>query len=245
MATGQLSGILRSISGTIGNFNFRTTKNGIVIADRPAKRTSPPTAEQLFAQSYFSTASKQWKALSKTQREAWDKYANDFFPFDEDGDGAGPSGQVVYLKAAFYQQAAGLPLPANAPTAAPPGAPTALTIQTAPDDTTVIVRASHAVAPVTGHRLLVEITPPILSAARQAQPSDFRAVKGLNAASLPALAASATNYTFADIRFQIPDTTRFGCRATIINPQGIPGRAFQATLVQAVTAGPISPVEER
>ena len=39
MAEAQLAGILRSVSGTIGNFNFRTTKNGAVIADLPTKHS--------------------------------------------------------------------------------------------------------------------------------------------------------------------------------------------------------------
>jgi hypothetical protein len=68
MAQAKLSGILRSISGTVGNFNFRTTKNGIIIADRPGPRTTPPTDEQILVQAFFSSASKQWKALTDAQR---------------------------------------------------------------------------------------------------------------------------------------------------------------------------------
>ncbi len=235
MATAQLSGILGAISGDLGNFNFRNTKNGTVIADRREKKNAPSTTEQLLARAFFSTASKQWKTLTDAQRQAWDFYASAYFKTNRNNKGNGPNGQAVYLKAAWYLQAAGAPLPTSAPMESPPAAPTGLTVLPSSNDTTLSIRATHTLATVAGHRLYVEMTPALPSPARKPQPYEYRAAKGLNSGSFPDLAPVANPTSFSDIRFPQPNGARFGCRVTIISGEGIPSAPFAAVLTQRVS----------
>ena len=234
MAEAQLAGILRSVSGTIGNFNFRTTKNGAIIADLPTKRTTAPSTEQFLVQAFFSTASKQWKNLTDAQRTSWSIYAGTYFPNDKDGNGAGPTGQAVFLKAAWYQQASGLALPTDAPIEAPPAAPTGLTPLSNDDPLGISFQMTHSVTPTARHRVFVEITPALASAARHPQPQDYRSARGINVGSFPDLAASGSNYTVTGIRYPFAEGVRFGLRVTIISPDGIPSAAFSETVVKTI-----------
>lgn len=233
MAEAQLTGLLRSLSGTLGNFVFRVTKNGIVVADRPTT-TAAVTAEQEIARSIFTTTTKAWKTITNAQRNAWNNYANTYYPTDKDGIGAGPSGQAVFNKANWYRLASGQALVSAAPTTAPPASATALTNSIAADETTIVISVTHPITPVTNYKLFVEITPPLASPARNPIPGDYRAARGLVAASFPALAASAANYTLSPVRYILNEGDRFGCQVTIVDPSGIPSQPFASTLIQSV-----------
>ncbi len=232
MASAELTGILRAISGTLGNFTFRSTRDGVIISERPVARQTPPTAEQIRVRGLFSTASKQWQTLTDTQREGWETYAATYF--QNDSTGRALKGQSVYIKAAWYAQALDAPLPASPPTAAPPPSPTAILGLGVPNEATLSFRVTHPLSTLTGYRLLVEITPPLTSPARHPQPSDFRAVRGVGSGSMLSLLPASNPYSITGARFSIPNGSRYGCRATIVNPQSIPGESFDMVITQSV-----------
>jgi hypothetical protein len=232
MAEAKLTGLLSALSGRLGNFVFRDTKNGTVVADRPRRSEVVASAAQILVKVFLTNSSKEWGDLSDAQREAWGAYARAYFPRDKDGTGAGPSGFAVFTKAAFYQQAAGLALPSAAPTVAPPAGASSLTLVPVDDEQVVTLRVAHPIVAVAGHRLFVELTAPITSPARRVQESDFRAAAGLNAASLPPLQASNADYVLGGLRFVYPEGSRFGARVRVISPLGVPGPVLSQTLVQ-------------
>ncbi|MBI5153705.1 hypothetical protein HZA57_00575 [Candidatus Poribacteria bacterium] len=80
----------------------------------------------------------------------------------------------------------------------------------------------------------MELTPPLTSPARQPAPNDYRAAAGLSAVSCPPLLANALAYQIDGIRYPLDAGLRYGIRATIINPQGIPSHPFATTLTQAL-----------
>jgi len=235
MAEAKLTDYIEELHGNLGAFNIRTTKNGIVFAKKKKRSTAEATAEQVAVQNLFTAASKNWQNLTNTQREEWEQYAAAYFPRDKDRNGAGPSGQALYSKAAWYLQAAGLALPTAAPVDAPPARPTGITISAAADETEVQIGVDHSIADVTGHRLRVEVTPRLGTAAQKPLDGAFRAIAGVGVASNPALQASGLIYTFNPIRYNLLHGDRFGIRATLIAPSGIPSRVLSATVVQDVT----------
>jgi len=235
MAEAQLSPILKSLSGELGNFIFRQTKNGPVVCNPGPARTGLPTQQQQLVQAILSTVTKAWKTASDAQRAAWEEYARTYFPHDKDGVGAGPSGQAVFTKANFYLQAAGQAVQLGAPTTPPPSPVSSMAIGAAADDELQLrLTVAHGISPVTNYRLLVEVTPPLVSAARKVDVGALRAVLGIAAGSYPALQASGQQYTFSPLRVALPDGIRFGVRGTIISPSGIPSTPVTVTLMQAL-----------
>ncbi|CAN5394063.1 hypothetical protein BH09SUM1_BH09SUM1_33710 [soil metagenome] len=53
MAEARLSPILTSLSGILGNFVFRTTKNGAVVANPRSTPVGPPTDQQVIVRGIF------------------------------------------------------------------------------------------------------------------------------------------------------------------------------------------------
>lgn len=235
MAYANLTPVLTRLTGKLGGFVFRHTKNGTVVANPPEVSTAPATIEQTLTRTYFSVATKQWKELTDGQRVDWQGYASAYFPKVKKGKkGPGPSGQAVYNKASWYRLAAGLSLPAAAPTEPRPVPASDAAVVAVSAQEEVSITVDHAITDVTGYRLFVEITPQMISPARQPQPAEFRSVNGIGAASLPVLQASGLTYNFTAIRYALPDGARFGVRLTVINPSGIPSLQFVKVVNQDI-----------
>jgi len=112
---------------------------------------------------------------------------------------------------------------------------TGITLQPAANVTELRLTVAHGVTAFANHRLFVEITPALLSAARSPQATDYRSVRGLGPASLPALTATGTSFTFTPVRFTLAAGARFALRARIVGPEGAASTAYEAVLTQAVT----------
>lgn len=222
MAETELSGILNSISGSLGNFVFRKTKNGIVLANKPSRAGGVPSAEQEKARGFFAAVSTGWRTLSDTQRESWNTYAGKVFPLDVDGRGSGPSGQAIFNKINWYRLVQGLALLPSAPVLAVPLPVTTITPSDASDETQLVFSLVHRGVAGAG-RVMVETTPALLSPAVNPSPGDYRLVRGLDAASfLPVQASGVAKYTVNNVRFPVGGGFRFGLRVTMISNEGVP-----------------------
>lgn len=235
MAEAELTPLLKSVSGELGNFVFRRTKNGVVLSARPVRTATAATAQQAIVRGIFSVVSKAWQTASEAQRAAWEAYARAFFAQDRDGSGAGPSGQAVFVKANSYRQAAGLAVQLAAPTVPPPAAPTAVTVDGAGSEAELVITVEHGLAGApAGYRLFVEATAPLRSPARRPQPGDFRAAAGFGVDSLKPLLATGQAYTITPLRSPLNDGARFGLRVSIISPDGIPSAPLAAVALQVL-----------
>lgn len=235
MAEATLTGLLNTLSGELGNFVFRTTKNGIVVSNKPQRSSAPPTQEQQRATSLLSTIAPQWATITDTQRSAWDNYAAQVFPTDKDGNGSGPSGQAVFFKINWYRTVQGLPILANIPTQPAPSPVTLIKQEVSPDAETLDFSLEHGNS-VSGQVVMVEATRPLLTAARKPQPGDYRMVRGLTTDSFSAMQATgaANTYSFTPVRFPVNDQERYGLQVTILNSEGVPSQPFRQILTKSI-----------
>ncbi len=235
MAETELSGILNSISGSLGNFVFRKTKNGIVLANKASRTNSLPSVEQRRVQGVFSATTAAWSTLTDSQRDGWNAYAASVFPIDKDGRGAGPSGQAVFNKINWYRLAQGLALLASSPVQPLPQPVLSIALGDSGADNELVFSVVHGGTAGAG-KLMVEATRPLLSAARKPQPGDYRLVRGLEAASFVTLLASgpAFEYTIPAVRFPVAVGLRFGLRVTVISAEGVPSASREGVFEKIV-----------
>lgn len=62
----------RTIRGDVGDFTLYTTKRGKLVWFPISPPKKPPSSAQLLARGRFTTAQRQWAALSKTLKAEWE-----------------------------------------------------------------------------------------------------------------------------------------------------------------------------
>ncbi|CAN5466602.1 hypothetical protein BH09SUM1_BH09SUM1_21280 [soil metagenome] len=231
MAEASLSPILSGLSGALGGFVFRRTRDGLVVSGAPGHRAAGSSPQQVIAERILAAVSRAWGAAGMIQRAAWVAYAEEFFPAAPDGRRAALTGQAVFTKVNFYRMAVGMDIEPAAPSAPPAPAPDSVTSLPTGDDSTLKIAVAHSLATVAGYRLFVEVTPSILSPSQPPRWKALHAAAGLNPASFPPLQPTGAIYTIAPLRTPLTATLRFGLRATILTPECVPGAALMTALL--------------
>jgi hypothetical protein len=188
------------------------------------RRKSP---DQQTVGAFVTAATRNWDNLTDAQREAWLAYARTYFATDENGRQVRPSGIATYVRANVVRQLLGLALTTDAPTQAPPNPLTSAVLLPADDMTTYGFNLVHSIAPVTGHMVLVRITPAMPTVACTPDVNDLRYIKGLVPGSAAALVASGSAIAIDGGRFTVNEGQRMGFQLRVVRTaDGIAGPAF-------------------
>jgi hypothetical protein len=203
------------INGSVkGSQLVLVTKNGQTYARSRTTPRNPKSQQQVGTRDVFGSAAKAWQLLSAAQRAAWDKYAEKWFGATEDK--AGLSGMAVYRKACAGRGLLGLPVPADAPLAGPPGPLASVTAESVAVPDEFRFRLVHGLAPHADYAVQVRITPGTGSPARKPRPCDLRAIRGVGAASSATLVASGDSVVFQGARFSVANGERYGYEIHVV-----------------------------
>jgi hypothetical protein len=234
MGTVQYSIPILSLGGRIGDsqmvFYSARGKPLVRAFKQPA---NPSTADQTAVRAFLIAAARQWALLTEPQRVQWNLYAETYFGGDGEAAGDALNGPQVYNKVAFFRQALGLALPAAAPAAGPPSPVSRIIMSVVSSETEFTFGVEHAIAPVTGMKLMTRITPAV-PPGRTPRKTQLRFIKGVGPDSFVDLPASGSDATYTGAQFAIPNGTQFRIELTILSPDAVPSLATAETFGRAI-----------
>jgi hypothetical protein len=219
----ELMSPVASMSGHTSNSQYVLVKRGkITYARAYSPPSNPQSRDQVLARKFLVTATKSWGSLTSAQRESWDRYASAHY-VEEGPTGIFPkSGYNVYSKVQYYRQAMDLGLMFDAPRQAPPAAPRQVLQEVAAGEAEFRFRLLHDEPDVVGFHVLFEITPAMPSPGRKPRHIELRMVRNVGPNSFLPLLLLEESYVIVGAQFAVAAAKRYGVRARIITPDGVP-----------------------
>lgn len=190
----------------------------------------PDTTGQTTIRAIFSLVTKNWKLLTVDQRDGWEEFAKENPVKNRLGTEVKRNGLSAYVELASLHYIDTGALLAAPPVLTRPAPPTAIT-SVATDGGEVSVTVNHGYSTLTGLKLVVRQTPTTIYESQKPKPSDYRLIMGVDTASIVALAASGSSYSFDPTKYPPAEGDWQGYAVSIMNAEGWESEQFRRFLI--------------
>ena len=205
------------MNGTVSNSTVVfVQQKGETFARAKVRPANPRSVDQTKIRSYMSLATKSWGGLTPAQQRAWLEYAKKHFSENDEGIKVVASGASAFTRANVIRQILGLSLIGDAPTEAPPAAPSEIRQLAAQQPDGVGLEVYHGYTTTTGLQVLVRATAAMPSLGRVPRPEQCLYVRGVGPASAQALPASGGSVNFGPTKFVVDGGQRYGVDVRIV-----------------------------
>ena len=207
----------RTFGGTYKSTDLifrRTGIDGELVASAKIRQTNPDSPDQRAARRMQKDAVEHWAALTREQRMAWNRFAQQYGPCESHR-----SGRSLCREAARMRLFLGMAPRADGPRFCIPPRVAELSCEPAGDPGTYTFRVVHAIEAASGYWLQIKITPPPPTAARTPRAKDARCICGVGPQSAMPLPPSGGTVTFSNTRFALEPGWHVGVVATIIREE--------------------------
>lgn len=205
-----------------------TFNNGQPVIRSQPNVSNPDTVNQQTIRAIFSTVTKNWKALTQNQRDAWSTWATSHTVTNRLGRTVSRNGLSAYTELATMNYLRTGSLLSSAPALAQPSPATAIDIPASQNaSNTLFFTVDHGYTTLTGLYLVSRATPAVQYQSQTPKLGDYRLIQGVDDSSIIALAASGGTYTFTDTEYEYHDGIYVGVECSIMNAEGWQSSPFR------------------
>lgn len=209
------------ISGRLkNNSNVNSWNRGQQILRAFTSVPNPDTADQQAVRTAFSLLTKNWKNLTTAQTNAWDAFAIANPITNRLGNVVSRTGVSAYVElGSIHYFRTGVLLSA-APTLAQPAPPSLIEQQGSMNPDQLGITITHSLPSIVGIWWLVRMTAALPSIKVTPALPLYRMVRGVNANSFAAAAASPDDVTFTPTKYDVNDGQWYGVEVQSVNAEG-------------------------